>query len=816
MNNTEQQAVQGAGGGSSGGVAAVSYRPRSFRDWHHAGHTEFLLPIARPGSKVWSKSKVDPSQVGKIPMLYRAGEDAWQGYVGWTTRRHTVQQLRVMDGWPGVGIGLHMMRTVAADIDTGDPRLAAATVEAVRRHCGPAPMRGRDGSPRCLLLYRTEEDIGKVALPWRNGDSREALEWLGQGHQAVVEGIHRSGVPYKWTDPHPCVLKLDGLTPVTMKQIHAAYAEVRDIVDMFGYEFVGKKGTAGSSQRKLSTGSSQRKSLDDPSLHAPSPQMVLDLLKVWKNDLESHDEFVAALAAIMGALGVDREQHYSDVLDWALTWEGDIDEAYVKERWNSITDSSVGWSWLCSRVPQAAFAQAQIDFATDKDPYAAIPKTEIEKALEHVVYVKKQAEYHNITNGAVYTNDREFNAAHTKIADYGSSGRQSAAAAFLNSDDARKVDTVTSRPGGELIMNEPNEFGASSTALNLWRPSAVKPPGEHVTDADVAPFLDLLDKLLGPERSPERPDERNPEREHFLDYWAFVLQYPGVKIGHAIVLVGAQGTGKDSLLRPLFEAVGVHNVASIDTNTLFGQWTYYLCHQMVYVQEIRTNGRRDIYNQIKPYITGQATRLAVNEKNRRQFFVPNIQNWVVTSNYDNAITLEDDDRRFWVHRVLNDDDVPPDAYFTKLHEWFGAGGTEKVYGWLLQRDVSRFNPMARPPMTAAKRTMLEASQPAPVRWLRELLGKAFAGRTVVTVGEVLKHAAQQDWAHQDINAKNVMAALKAEGFTRAHRVRVGRDMLPLWTRGAAAALDQDKMREQYLAESAATGAGEGTKEKEAA
>ena len=195
-------------------------------------------------------------------------------------------------------------------------------------------------------------------------------------------------------------------------------------------------------------------------------------------------------------------------------------------------------------------------------------------------------------------------------------------------------------------------------------------------------------------------------------------------------------------------------------------------------------------------------RLAINEKNLRQYFVPNNQNWIITTNHDNAIALEDDDRRFWVHRVLIDA-PPPDEYFAALHAWFNAGGTENVFGWLLQRDVSGFNPMARPPMTAAKRTMLEQSQPAPVRYLRSLFAesKPFGGRTVVTVPEVLKHA-DQDWnAPQSVNSKDVMAALKAEGFKPAHRpVRIGAETPQLWARGPSGALDQNKTRERYLAE----------------
>lgn len=230
------------------------------------------------------------------------------------------------------------------------------------------------------------------------------------------------------------------------------------------------------------TGSSLRKPLSDPSLHAPTPQLALEALDLWKNtddNLPDHEDFVLALRAIKAALGPDREQYYPRIEQWAHDYPG-ITKAYIRGRWDSFSDSTVGWRWLCSLAAAAGFTgQAQLDFATDKDPNANIPKTKIEEALERYVYVKKQAEYHDITNGSVLTSDRDFNAAHTEIADYGSSGRQSAAAAFLNSDGARKVDTVTSRPGRELIMDETNEFGASVTAINLWRPSTVKRPDKH-------------------------------------------------------------------------------------------------------------------------------------------------------------------------------------------------------------------------------------------------------------------------------------------------------------------------------------------------
>lgn len=93
---------------------------------------------------------------------------------------------------------------------------------------------------------------------------------------------------------------------------------------------------------RATTKSIKRKSLDDSTLWAPSPQNVLDVLNARENDFSSHDEFVRVLAWIKAALGPDREQYYGDVEYWALGYGGN-DEAYVRDRWDSIRDAEAGW-----------------------------------------------------------------------------------------------------------------------------------------------------------------------------------------------------------------------------------------------------------------------------------------------------------------------------------------------------------------------------------------------------------------------------------------------------------------------------------------
>jgi hypothetical protein len=431
----------------------------------------------------------------------------------------------------------------------------------------------------------------------------------------------------------------------------------------------------------------------------------------------------------------------------------------------------------------------------------SLPENAVDRMLHDQKTFPDLLRIHSVESGS-FLSGKDFNAANVAIAQFGRSGVHTAEAFFHNLPDerAQKVVTVTSKPGADVITTEINERGFEVSAVNLWRPSTMKPNMQATNPTDVEPWLDLVDKLFGKD---------TPEAKHFLDFCASVLRRPGQKIGHALVLVGGQGVGKDTVLKPIFEALGVHNLAAIGPEELFGQFNPFLLKQVVYVQEMMTYGRRDLANKVKPYISGQTTRLTINEKGIRQYSVPNNQNWFITSNFDNAIALEDDDRRFWVHKSLIEE-APSREYFGRLYEWFSTGGVAKVFGWLMQRDISNFDPMARPPMTAAKRAMLDASLPAPLQWLCGQLAPEgnFASRTVITVAELLNDFG----APGGVNPKYAATALKRAGFKPVARVKINGDARQLWVRdasGALAALSADELRERYLAEVTRGGGGDG-------
>jgi hypothetical protein len=340
-------------------------KPRSFQLFESLGFGPWLQPAGAHGGKIAPNSSLKPEMLAKTP-AEKGADGLWRGRHDWTKRGPaTTPELQSyqrmgangslrtgeIPGMPGLGFG-------GIDFDVDDPRIAASLIALAPR----SPRRTRAGSPRAIMLYRLTggaEKLKKIRLPFwlpsqPTTDKPHAVEFLLHGGQCIVDGTHPSGVPYEWPDGYPVASELPELDPARIDQILDAF---RAFLVARGCK-LDKDAPSGAT-----AASGTRKSHDDPSWRAPSPEHVIRLLKVWKPDELAHGPFVAAMAAIFGALGPDREDFYPDVFEWAPGVRSTEDEA-TRKVWNSFysTGIEVGWDWLVSIAGQGA-AAAQDDFA---------------------------------------------------------------------------------------------------------------------------------------------------------------------------------------------------------------------------------------------------------------------------------------------------------------------------------------------------------------------------------------------------------------------------------------------------------------------
>jgi len=113
-------------------------------------------------------------------------------------------------------------------------------------------------------------------------------------------------------------------------------------------------------------------------------------------------------------------------------------------------------------------------------------------------------------------------------------------------DRNKPVEQMTWAPGEPMLIRNRlvREGGwfehAGVTCFNLYKPPTIAPGDPN----KAGPWTDHVRQVY--------PDEV----DHIIKWCAQRVQAPHIKINHALVLGGAMGIGKDTLLEPVKRAVG--------------------------------------------------------------------------------------------------------------------------------------------------------------------------------------------------------------------------------------------------------------------
>jgi hypothetical protein len=204
------------------------------------------------------------------------------------------------------------------------------------------------------------------------------------------------------------------------------------------------------------------------------------------------------------------------------------------------------------------------------------------------------------------------------------------------------------------------------------------------------------------------------ERNHLLDCLAFKFQHPDRKINHGILIAGHPGSGKDSALHPFLQAVGgpqLQNVAVVRGEDIISQFGYALENEVLLLNELRRGVNRDkraVEEFMKVLCAAPPELIMVNRKMQHPYPALNRGLPIAMSNFRDAIHLSDDDRRWFV--LWSDAPKMTQEAASALWQWYGSGGIAKVAYTLSQRALGAFNPAAPPPMTEAKRRLLNVRQ----------------------------------------------------------------------------------------------------------
>jgi hypothetical protein len=278
-------------------------------------------------------------------------------------------------------------------------------------------------------------------------------------------------------------------------------------------------------------------------------------------------------------------------------------------------------------------------------------------------------------------------------------------------DKCRAVQAITWSPGDPQLIRDRvirDEGGwiekKGDTTLNQYTPPTVNPG-----DANKAKrWVDLVHRLY-----PGRVDDVR-EADHILDWLAQRVQYPGIKINHALVLGGGQGIGKDTILNGIKLAVGPWNFAEASPKDITSRWNAWVKSVVLRINEARDLGEIDryaFYDATKTIIAvTEGDTIPCEEKYMKRYAVPNVTGVVYTTNYKTGgIYLPEDDRRhFFAWSELVKENFS-ENFWKDLYAWYRSGGWGHITAYLHARDISKFDPKAAPPRTEAWRDVVEAN-----------------------------------------------------------------------------------------------------------
>jgi len=252
------------------------------------------------------------------------------------------------------------------------------------------------------------------------------------------------------------------------------------------------------------------------------------------------------------------------------------------------------------------------------------------------------------------------------------------------------------------------------------------------------------------------------DADHIIAWLAHRVQYPGVKINHALVLGGAVKIGKDTLLEPVVRTLGAWNFQNIKLNHLASKNNGFFKTLIVRLSEARDlNDQGSAVNlyqlndHMKDVLVTPPDTMRINEKYINEYYILNRFGMIITSNYRDALNLPADDRRHYVAFSERYGEEFSEEYWNAFYAWYEDGGFAHVAALLYQYDLSNFDPKAEPLKTPAFWYMVNASRGAAYGEIADAVDE-LKNPLALTLDELMVAAPALSWIRE--RAKNKYAA----------------------------------------------------------
>jgi hypothetical protein len=271
------------------------------------------------------------------------------------------------------------------------------------------------------------------------------------------------------------------------------------------------------------------------------------------------------------------------------------------------------------------------------------------------------------------------------------------------------------------------------TELNLWRGLPLSPV-EEVDKTQIELILAHVEQVLA--------DGDTANNDYIIGWLAHLVQRPHVKTGVALVFTGSQGTGKSVFWEQVGKMIfGPYYLYLNSMDSITNHFNAHTNNKLLTVgDEVTWAGCHKANNLLKSKIT--QTHQLLEQKGVDAVEFDDYQNYVFLSNNDDAVKIEETDRRYFVSKTSNKY-ARNNPYFDNLAtELKSKQSMEHFYTYLLRYDLSNFN-IRNIPHTKAKLEMA-ACKDAVFHYVEEIMegGNCFIKRgseNTVNMKDLYKH-----------------------------------------------------------------------------
>lgn len=198
---------------------------------------------------------------------------------------------------------------------------------------------------------------------------------------------------------------------------------------------------------------------------------------------------------------------------------------------------------------------------------------------------------------------------------------------------------------------------------------------------------------------------------YLVKYLALRVQRPGYLPKVSLAFRSIQGTGKDSFFAFIGEKIlgPQYYIQAPQAADLFSdKHSKSIIHKLlVVVSEVSRNDLKSVMNQMKSFITAP-------QVSYRPLYCPpmksdNFAAVILFGQDQQFLQIDSDDRRFAIFSTLSQF-ANDEEHFRPLHKDYQDPQVARAfYDYLMQQDISMFNPVSERPMTQERRSMMQFS-----------------------------------------------------------------------------------------------------------